>query len=126
MLGERITDDDEIEGGGEESGFGLLPLRTAMLCEKITSPVRAQVEAKTWLNGELAGVALRGYEIHVGETTYTGDAMPLFRMKRAPEYRREFDDGCVSADGRVIGTYLHGLFDEDGFRHRWIGATPTS
>jgi adenosylcobyric acid synthase len=122
MLGEHIADDDAVEGGGEESGFGLLPLRTAMLREKVTTPVQAYVEAEGWLNGELAGLSLRGYEIHVGETTYIGDAKPLFNMKRAPDYHLEFEDGCVSDDGRVIGTYLHGLFDEDSFRHRWIGA----
>jgi adenosylcobyric acid synthase len=122
MLGEHIADDDAVEGGGEELGFGLLPLRTAMLCEKVTSPVHAQVEARIWLNGELEGLTLSGYEIHVGETTYIGDVKPLFRMKRAPEYHLEFEDGCISDDGRVTGTYLHGLFDEDSFRHRWIGA----
>lgn len=122
MLGGRIEDTGEVEGGGEEAGFGLLPLRTAMLREKVTTPVQAHVEAEAWLNGELAGISLRGYEIHVGETTYIGDVKPLFRMKRAPEYRLEFEDGCISGDGRVIGTYLHGLFDEDSFRHCWIGA----
>lgn len=122
MLGEHIADESAVEGGGEESGFGLLPLRTTMLREKVTTPVQACVEAEGWLNGELSGLALRGYEIHVGETMYVGDVKPLFRMKRAPKYHLEFVDGCVSDDGRVVGTYLHGLFDEDSFRHGWIGA----
>ena len=61
---------------------------------------------------------LVGYEIHMGETTYNGhnSARPFARItERAGEIVNVLD-GCVSANGNVIGTYIHGIFDNDEFR----------
>ena len=63
---------------------------------------------------ELAsGAAVRGYEMHVGRTTGTGLARPMLRLAGNAE-------GAVSADGRVMGCYLHGLFAADAFRHAFL------
>jgi adenosylcobyric acid synthase len=51
------------------------------------------------------------------------DANPFSQLTRRTGVDRPFhQDGCISADTRIFGTYLHGLFDEDGFRHFFISA----
>ncbi|HZT89161.1 MAG TPA: cobyric acid synthase CobQ, partial [Stellaceae bacterium] len=67
-----------------------------------------------------SGARVRGYEMHVGITTGPGLARPMLRLGGR-------DDGCASADGRVAGCYLHGLFASDAFRAaflRRLGAAP--
>ncbi len=64
------------------------------------------------------GLAMQGYEIHIGRSEGADRARPFAFVEGAPE-------GAVSADGRVMGSYLHGMFAEDGFRAgflRQIGA----
>jgi adenosylcobyric acid synthase len=57
--------------------------------------------------------AVHGYEIHLGRTTGDGLKRPMVTLEAGP-------DGAVSADGRVMGCYLHGLFASDAFRARLI------
>ncbi|MHB8927416.1 MAG: cobyric acid synthase, partial [Bacillota bacterium] len=64
--------------------------------------------------GPLTGTVLEGYEIHMGRTTLLDGALPLLRLERGDA------DGAVADGGRVIGTYLHGLFDNDLFRRAWL------
>ena len=95
MLGRRVADPDAVEGApGVAEGLGLLDVETVMTGDKTLRPV----------TGRLAGgVRFEGYEMHVGRTT--GGTRPMLT----------FDDGAadgeVSADGRVRGAYVHGLFD---------------
>jgi adenosylcobyric acid synthase len=104
MLGEWIRDPACIEGGGESRGLGLLPIATELLPEKRVAVVEG---AATWP----PGARFAGYEIHHGRTT-----------RSAP--RDPFD--AVSADERVWGTYVHGLFDRADYRNAvvaaWFGA----
>jgi adenosylcobyric acid synthase len=68
------------------------------------------------------GVPLTGYEMHVGETRGPGTARPLLRFADGTT------DGAQSADGRVAGCYVHGLFADDRQRAAWLrrlGATPS-
>jgi adenosylcobyric acid synthase len=62
-----------------------------------------------------------GYEIHVGETFYEPAARPLADIVRQG-MTGSVPDGAVSASGRVLGTYVHGLFDNDHFRHAFLAA----
>jgi adenosylcobyric acid synthase len=114
MLGRAVSDPHRVESGGVEPGLGLLPVRTVLAPEKITRRVRAR-----WLAG---GRDFEGYEIHMGETTRVG-ARPLLEIEGRAE-------GCVSPDGRVWGTYLHGLFEEGAPRRhvlQWArGAAATA
>jgi adenosylcobyric acid synthase len=82
--------------------------------EKVTAQAEGVVRegALDWY-GEQA--LLEGYEIHMGRTTLGPGAKSLFRLRRKGGDAWH-DDGAVSPDGRVIGTYLHGIFDNDGFR----------
>jgi adenosylcobyric acid synthase len=59
------------------------------------------------------GCAISGYEIHLGRSDGPARARPFARIEGVEE-------GAVSADGRVMGTYLHGLFSEDAFRSAFL------
>ena len=63
---------------------------------------------------------VRGYEIHMGETSGENGAPAFATIRRSDG--NDVDDGARSADGRVNGTYLHGIFDGDAFRHAFIQA----
>jgi adenosylcobyric acid synthase len=106
MLGRSVSDPQGIEGpAGADPGLGLLDVRTVMTADKRLSEVEA-VHAAT-------GARFRGYEIHIGRTEGPDRARPFARVDGAVE-------GAVSADGRVAGSYLHGMFRDDGFRAAWL------
>ena len=111
MLGRRIADPEGIEGApGETEGLGLLDIETVMTADK------RLVEAS---GIELqSGEAVRGYEMHIGETRGADLVRPLLRLDDGTGDGTE--DGAVSADGRVMGCYLHGLFAADGFRRAFL------
>jgi len=94
MLGRRISDPDGVEGeAGEAEGLGLLDVGTVLTGEKTLRPV----------TGRFGEAEFEGYEMHVGRTT--GPAAPMLTLDDGGV------DGAVSADGRVAGCYIHGLFN---------------
>ena len=93
-------------------GLGFLDVETVLSNEKRLEPVR----------GEAGGVPFSGYEMHMGVTTGADCAHPFARLSDGTA------DGAVSPDGRVIGTYIHGLFGDDQQRSAWLtrfGAEPS-
>jgi adenosylcobyric acid synthase len=122
MLGDSITDPLGIERDGTVEGLGLLPIRTAMQALKVTSLARGTLAAASLFGHPIPSVQLFGYEIHIGETTYLDDAEPFADITRGTSSAAKYHDGCIAAEGRVFGTYLHGIFDHDGFRHTFIHA----
>jgi adenosylcobyric acid synthase len=118
MLGQKVMDPMGVESGlGEVAGLGLLEMETELLGDKVTT----QVEARLLWQG-LAGSQekIRGYEIHMGRSRPLGSASALLEILERNGRPVEVQDGLVSENGRVWGTYLHGLFDNDGLRHRLI------
>lgn len=112
ILGAAIADPHAIESGrGDAGGIGLIPVTTVMAPEKTLVRCTA-----THLP---SGLGLRGYEIHHGLT-----AMPeaLVIMRRADGTAL----GCRAPQGRVWGTYLHGVFDDDQFRRHWLDSLRTA
>jgi adenosylcobyric acid synthase len=113
MLGTEIADPDGIEGKpGSVPGLGLLNLTTMMTADKRVTETMALHPA--------SGTDVKGYEIHLGRTDGPDRDRPLFTVNGQPE-------GAVSADGRVMGSYLHGMFTEDAFRRAFLaglGAIP--
>ena len=106
MLGRRIADPDGIEGAAREvEGLGLLEIDTVMGAEKRLA-LRAGVHPAS-------GATLEGYEIHLGQTSGPDCAHAWLEVDGRPE-------GAASADGRVRGCYLHGLFAADGFRAAYL------
>jgi adenosylcobyric acid synthase len=120
MLGLRVTDPHGVESRLEEmAGLGLLDVDTEMFPEKITS----QVEA-TFLDH--SGFSFRsfeplfGYEIHMGRSVSRGVAQPIFRITRRGVNSVAELDGLAQPDGRVWGSYIHGIFDNDSFRRHFL------
>jgi adenosylcobyric acid synthase len=106
MLGSAIRDPTGIEGPpGTAAGLGLLAVETTLSVDKRLEPVRGTT-------GD--GVSVAGYEMHMGVTQGPDCARPFARLAEgAPE-------GAVSADGQVIGTYMHGIFSDDRQRSAWL------
>jgi adenosylcobyric acid synthase len=103
MLGRHVADPYGIEGPpGEEKGLGLLDLETQLGRSKTLTEAAGRERS--------TGEAVKGYEMHVGTTEGGDTARPMLELEGG------LTDGAVSADGRVMGCYLHGLFAADGYR----------
>jgi adenosylcobyric acid synthase len=107
MLGQGIADAAGIEGppGNFGAGIGLLDVTTMMMSSKDLRLERATHIA--------TGEPLSGYHMHMGITTGGDTGRPFATVDGEGE-------GAISADGRVMGTYLHGLFASDGFRTAFL------
>jgi adenosylcobyric acid synthase len=117
MLGLAIEDPDGSESGGKprnERGLGLLPISTVLRAEKVTRTACGRVLAGTMFGQPIETPCFAGYEIHLGETIYAEGAEPFAEIRRAGEEAPR-PDGAVR--GSVFGTYVHGLFTDDRFRH---------
>ena len=137
MLGKRIADPDGYEGApGESAGLGVLDIETVLMPEKRLARVSGEL-----LLGNAGNVRVSGYEIHMGVTSGPGLARPLVRLPshdagmikdrndgtvkdRTDGAVKDRTDGAMSSDNQVLGTYLHGLFDETaacGALLEWAG-----
>jgi adenosylcobyric acid synthase len=106
MLGRSVADPEGIEGpAGETSGLGLLDVTTLMTPQKSLTRVEA-VHAET-------DEPIEAYEIHIGRTEGADCVRPFAHISGAA-------DGAISTDGRVQGSYLHGLFASDPFRRAYL------
>jgi adenosylcobyric acid synthase len=115
MLGERVEDADGVEGvAGIAPGLGLLPAVTVFARAKRTVRLRARVAARDGILAAARGHEVVGYEIHAGRTTSSAPAALTITARE--DAATDEPDGAVSADGRVTGTYLHGLFANDAPR----------
>lgn len=102
LLGRMISDPQGVEGPPSSAeALGLLDIETVMTGDKHLIEVGGVHIA--------SGEAMRGYEMHIGETTGADASRPYLQLGNR-------QDGAVSADGRIAGTYVHGLFSADGFR----------
>ncbi|MDF1720955.1 MAG: cobyric acid synthase [Minwuia sp.] len=107
MLGMMVHDPDGIEGPpGSEPGLGLLQVETLMHPAKQTRAVTGTHPA--------SGAGIRGYEIHIGATDGPDRARPWLTVHGDSE-------GAMNARGTVAGSYVHGLFRDDGFRRAYLG-----
>jgi adenosylcobyric acid synthase len=110
MMGRLVDDTQGLEGTpGTSTGLNLLPVVTVLKAPKTTTRTRFLWES---IEGE-------GYEIHMGETQRFS-ANPLFNI-----YERNLtpcvgEDGCISHDSKLMGTYLHGMFDSPAITLKWL------
>lgn len=110
MLGVAVHDPDGIEGAaGSTPGLGLLPVDTVLKAPKTTT-----LTDFSWGAGEG-----RGYEIHMGQTRLHDGAVWL-NVRHRNQQPCQDSDGCISSDGRTLGTYIHGLFDTPHMTRRWL------
>jgi adenosylcobyric acid synthase len=116
MLGRTIHDTELIESSNTlTAGIGLLPVATRFLAVKSTHQVRARTLAGNGLLAKAKNQEISGYEIHMGQTEGEGLPHPFLIEQRSQRVCSE-GDGSISSDGNVIGTYIHGLFHNDGLR----------
>jgi adenosylcobyric acid synthase len=120
ILGEKIFDPDCVEHAKTVEGLGLLAIHTTMRPQKITRISSGQLVAPSLFGETNPSRQVSGYEIHMGETRYLAGAAPFARLQM--DYGKTILDGCVAPDGRTFGSYLHGLFDDDCFRHLFISS----
>ena len=108
MLGQTINDPDGVEGTpGSTPGLGLLDVETEMTAQKRLT--------ETPTHHVATNAPFLGYEIHMGRTTGPDTARPFALAASGP-------DGATSPDGKVSGSYFHGMFRDDGFRAAFLGS----
>jgi len=114
MLGAYVHDPHGVETqDGGAPGMGLLDIETTLAKDKVTRRITARS------HGDAGEPSLTGYEIHMGRTVLGRGSRPVFEVFENGE-GKPHDDGAVSADGRVWGTYIHGIFENDAFRNALI------
>ena len=110
ILGEQVHDPDGLEGpAGSVPGLGLLQVETELKAPKTTT-----LTDFVWADNPG-----RGYEIHMGQTHLKGGTS-LLTVKSRNQQSCQDRDGCINATGRVLGTYLHGLFDTPEVTRHWL------
>ena len=108
MLGRTIADPEGLEGSaGTTDGLGFLDIKTVMKSDKTVRTVTATHCA--------SALEVTGYEIHLGDTIGTDCQRPFALIEGRP-------DGACSSDGRVQGSYIHGLFSQDAFRRAYLAS----
>jgi adenosylcobyric acid synthase len=116
LLGTRISDPLGAEGaGGDAPGLGLLPVSTVFSADKRTVQVEGRAHV-LWA----PDAPIQGYEIHMGRTTVPDDALSLATITWRGGILEAEPDGYQSADGRVWGCYIHGIFANEAFRRGWL------
>ena len=113
ILGEKILDPNHVESSRDYvNGLKLLNFVTVMEPKKTTR----QVEVKVNSNMKALHVdeILQGYEIHMGKNTYLNNDFLFENLKDNSR------DGLISEDYKILGTYIHGIFDNDKFRRKYI------
>lgn len=117
MLGKKLKDPYHVEGEVEEfDGIGLLDTETIFEMEKTTTQVEATICDN--LGGymkNLGSKKVKGYEIHMGITSISKNIKNLNNINKKLDEVVDYLEGSVNKEGNVVGTYLHGIFDEIDF-----------
>lgn len=127
MLGERITDPNQVEEGGSLRGMELLPAVTELTEEKVRRRVKGELPKVDGIFSGISGLEYTGYEIHMGKTVWMdgenegkGSGMESRAIvsccsalwDEACLPRRNLHDGMPQGNQHVYGTYVHGIFDK--------------
>ena len=122
MLGTSIEDPLGIENSGvpvNQTGLDLLSVRTVLRAEKTVRRVRGFLRSGFFAGSLRPETPFEGYEIHVGKTFYVPGTRALGDIVRQGTADC-VPDGAIGDSSRVFGTYVHGFFDIDDFRHSFI------
>jgi len=116
LMGRRVMDPYGVESDqGETEGLDILPVETVLGPEKVVREVTGTCIA------EKVGIA--GYEIHMGETYILEDmGRPFLKIHELGREGESWSDGCVIGDGRIFGTYVHGILDSPAFRGNFLNS----
>jgi len=115
ILGKEIIDPNYIESPLYKiEGLGLLDASTIIQENKVTTQTTGEFIRELQMSESKRHDVIKGYEIHMGKTELYKDCYPTIRLNNGRM------DGVISEDARVFGTYLHGIFENDSFRHGLI------
>lgn len=118
ILGREILDPYGVESSVPAAqGLGLLNIVTTMEEEKVTQLASGVLRGIGPILGPLQGLGVKGYEIHMGRSQVGKEHSPFCHIQQRGDQQSDVMDGAVGADGLVIGSYLHGIFDNDELRH---------
>jgi adenosylcobyric acid synthase len=121
MLGRKVFDPDGVESSVVEAeGLAILDVNTVLLPEKETHQAEGRLLPAALLIAPNGGHSISGYEIHMGSSTLGPTAKPFAQLLRRSGSEVAILDGAVSANARVFGTYLHGIFDNNDFRTAFL------
>jgi len=117
MLGETIEDPEHVESSQSVvDGLGLLAIVTRFKAAKRTTQVRAQAASESILTAGPSEERIGGYEIHMGRVARHEGTRAAFRIVARNGLGTDELDGAVSASGTVVGTMIHGIFENDSIR----------
>jgi adenosylcobyric acid synthase len=121
MLGTELVDELGIEVRGTMKGLGLLPAVAMFAADKTTRRVVARVRDSSalWSSDDVPE-PIDGYEIHAGQLVLSELSTTNARPFRVQFENTEYADGCTSGDGLVVGTYMHGLLENDALRRAML------
>lgn len=123
MLGRQIYDPEHTESNLDNiKGMGLLDITTTFAADKVTHQITAQCSHNGFLGLETTCDHLTGYEIHMGRTEFLSPVQHAFTITSRSGEETSSVDGVVRGDGRVMGTYIHGIFDNDVYRRSLLNA----
>lgn len=116
MLGKTLSDPLGTERGGSLRGMGLLDTKTVFKENKTRKRIKGKICNINGMFSELSGTEVSGYEIHMGESENMGGAYSIGTLEDGRSC------GFSDRDGGVLGTYLHGIFDEGGAAQKLVRA----
>ena len=123
MLGRSLADPHRVESDRElVQGMGLLPMETVFTGTKLTAQVCCACNGLDVFGQKITVTRMLGYEIHMGQTTFTDDVMLVFELTERKGRPCNEIVGAASVNAMIFGTYVHGLFDNDEFRNAFLNA----
>ena len=118
-FGKMIYDPEKTESDLLElAGLGLLDTTTTFGKEKITTQVTGVIVKEEGLLEGCLGEGFYGYEIHMGTTEFGTEKVNPFLINHRFGKDAQEIDGVINAKGKIIGTYIHGIFDADSLRRK--------
>ena len=119
ILGNKLSDPLHTESAiSEIHGLGLLDTDTVFEAEKTTTQVKGKIISSAIKS--LKELEISGYEIHMGATTLGSKVMPFVEITEQLDDSVSIMDGAISEDGKVFGSYIHGIFDDIEFTRTFL------
>jgi len=119
MLGKKIIDVDNIEGGGTIEGINLIDSTTTFNRKKTRTQAKGKTNETEGFFKNLSNIDITGYEIHMGQTTLDNNSYNFSNIKILTKNSNQKTDGYIR--NKIMGTYLHGIFDNIEFTKKLIG-----
>ncbi|WP_028551115.1 cobyric acid synthase [Paenibacillus sp. UNC451MF] len=120
MMGSKLLDPELVESDRPETaGLGLLPTETVFTSDKRTVRAEGTTQARELGNNTLP---IYGYEIHMGRTRFLEPVKHPFQIREVGGSEAYHEDGVITVDGKLWGTYVHGILHNDDFRREWLNS----